>query len=243
MPLPKIVTPTYELTLPSNKKTIKYRPFLVKEEKVLILAMESGDPVQITNSVKNILKDCILSRGVKVETLPSFDIEYLFLNIRAKSVGESVELIITCPDDDVTKIDVTVNIDEIQVEIPENHNTEIEIDDNVKIKMKYPSLQEFVDNNFDFSKPDSSEETIDRSFEIVSSCVDMVYTKDECWSASDLTKKELVEWLQTFDSNQFKGIENFFDTMPKLSHTLVVKNPKTGVESDIVLEGLSSFFG
>ena len=109
--------------------------------------------------------------------------------------------------------------------------------------MKYPSLQEFVDNNFDFSKPDSSEETINRSFEIVASCIDMVYTKDESWSTSDVTKKELVEWLQTFDSNQFKGIENFFDTMPKLSHTLTVKNPKTGVESDIVLEGLSSFFG
>jgi len=243
MPLPKIVTPLYELTLPSNKKTVKYRPFLVKEEKVLILAMESGDSIQITNAVKNILKDCILSRGIKVDTLPSFDIEYLFLNIRAKSVGESVELIITCPDDDVTQVDVTVNIDEIQVEIPKDHKSEIEIDDNVKIKMKYPSLQEFVDNNFDFSKPDSSEETINRSFEIVASCIDMVYTKDESWSTSDVTKKELVEWLQTFDSNQFKGIENFFDTMPKLSHTLTVKNPKTGVESDIVLEGLSSFFG
>jgi hypothetical protein len=243
MPLPKIVTPTYELTLPSNKKQIKYRPFLVKEEKVLILAMESGDSEQITNAVKNVLRDCIITRGIKIDTLPSFDIEYLFLNIRAKSVGESVELSITCPDDGETQVDVVVNIDEIKVEIPEGHETEIKVDDSITVKMKYPSLQEFIDNNFDFSKPNSSEETINKSFEVIASCIDIVYTKDDSWSSSDVTKKEIVEWLQTMDSNQFKGIENFFETIPKLSHTLIVKNPKTEVESEVILEGLSSFFG
>jgi hypothetical protein len=243
MPLPVVATPTYELILPSNKKPIKYRPFLVKEEKVLILAMESGDSKEITNAVKDVLKNCILTRGIKIDTLPSFDIEYLFLNIRAKSVGESVELIITCPDDGETQVESTVNIDEIEVVIPKNHTSEIKIDGNITIKMKYPSLQEFIDNNFDFSKQQNSEETIEKSFEVVSSCVDMVYTKEESWSASDVTKKELIEWLQTFDANQFKGIEDFFNTMPKLSHTLTVTNPKTGVESEIVLEGLSSFFG
>jgi len=243
MPLPKIVTPTYELILPSNKKQIKYRPFLVKEEKVLILAMESGDSEQITNAVKNVLRDCILTRGIKIDTLPSFDIEYLFLNIRAKSVGESVELSITCPDDGETQVDVVVNIDEIKVEIPEGHETEIKVDDSITVKMKYPSLQEFIDNNFDFSKPNSSEETINKSFEVIASCIDIVYTKDDSWSSSDVTKKEIVEWLQTMDSNQFKGIENFFETIPKLSHTLIVKNPKTEVESEVILEGLSSFFG
>jgi hypothetical protein len=243
MPLPTVATPTYELTLPSNKKTIKYRPFLVKEEKILILAMESGNSKDITNAVKNTLKDCILTRGIKIDSLPSFDIEYLFLNIRAKSVGESVELIITCPDDNETRVDVTVNIDEIEVVIPEHHTSEIKVDDNITVKMKYPSLQEFIDNNFDFSGQTGSKETIDKSFDIVASCVDMVYTKDASWSAADVTKKELIEWLQTFDSNQFKGIEEFFDTMPKLSHTLTVKNPNTGVENEIVLEGLSSFFG
>jgi len=243
MPLPKIVTPTYELTLPSNKKQIKYRPFLVKEEKVLILAMESGDSEQITNAVKNVLRDCILTRVIKIDTLPSFDIEYLFLNIRAKSVGESVELSITCPDDGETQVDVVVNIDEIKVEIPEGHETEIKVDDSITVKMKYPSLQEFIDNNFDFSKPNSSEETINKSFEVIASCIDIVYTKDDSWSSSDVTKKEIVEWLQTMDSNQFKGIENFFETIPKLSHTLIVKNPKTEVESEVILEGLSSFFG
>ena len=192
MQLPKIVTPTYELILPSNKKTIKYRPFLVREEKILIIAMESGDTTQITNAVKDVLKNCILTRGIKIDTLPSFDIEYLFLNIRAKSIGESVELIITCPDDGETKVDVVVNIDEIQVNIPENHSSEINVDDTIKLKMKYPSLQEFIDNNFDFGST-NSEETINKSFEIVASCIDMVYTKDESWSSGDVSKKELVE--------------------------------------------------
>lgn len=243
MPLPTVATPSYELTLPSNKKTIKYRPFLVKEEKVLILAMESGDPKDITNAVKSVLKDCILTRGIKIDSLPSFDIEYIFLNIRAKSVGESVDLIITCPDDGETQVDVTVNVDEIEVIIPEGHTSEIKIDDNISLKMKYPSLQEFIDNNFDFGSTNTSKDTIEKSFAVVASCVDVVYTKDESWSAGDVTKKELIEWLQTFDSNQFKGIERFFDTMPKLSHTLTVKNPNTGVDNEIVLEGLSSFFG
>ena len=243
MPLPKVVTPTYELTLPSNKKAIKYRPFLVKEEKVLIIAMESGDTSQITNAVKDVLKNCVLTRGIKIDSLPSFDIEYLFLNIRAKSVGESVELIVTCPDDNETQVETVVNIDEIEVLIPENHTSEIKVDDTITIKMKYPSLQEFIDNNFDFKNSTNSEETINKSFDIVASCIDMVYTSNESWSASDVTKKEILEWLETFDSIQFKRIETFFDTMPKLSHTFTVKNPNTGVESEIVLEGLSSFFG
>lgn len=242
MPLPKIATPTYELILPSNKKKITYRPFLVKEEKVLILAMESGESSEITRAVKTVLKDCILTRGVKIDTLPSFDIEYLFLNIRAKSVGEAVELLVTCPDDGVTQVDCTVDIREIEVKFPEEHTSEIKVDDQIVLKMKYPSLQEFIDNNFNFESNDSRE-TIDRSFDIVASCVDMVYTKDESWSASDVTKKELVEWLQTFDSSQFKQVENFFNTMPKLTHTMTVTNPVTGKDNEIVLEGLSSFFG
>lgn len=243
MPLPTVATPTYELTLPSNKKTIKYRPFLVKEEKILILAMESGNSKDITNAVKTTLRDCILTRGIKIDSLPSFDIEYLFLNIRSKSVGESVELIITCPDDEETRVDVTVDISEIQVVIPEDHTSEIKVDDTITVKMKYPSLQEFIDSNFDIGAQTGSKETIERSFEIVASCVDIVYTKDESWSSADVTKKELVEWLQTFDSNQFQRIEQFFNTMPKLSHTIKVTNPNTGVENEILLEGLSSFFG
>jgi hypothetical protein len=243
MPLPTIVTPTYELTLPSTKKQVKYRPFLVKEEKILILAMESENSSEINNAVKSVLKDCILTRGVNVENLPSFDIEYLFLNIRAKSVGESVDLIITCPDDNQTKVEVNVPINEIEVIIPEDHSQEVKIDNNITVKMKYPSLKEFVEENFNFNSKLNSKEAIDKSFEIVASCIDQVYTKDDVWASSDVSKKELVEWIQKMDPNQYKGIEKFFDTMPKLSHTLKVKNPTTGVESEIVLEGLSSFFG
>jgi hypothetical protein len=243
MPLPKVVTPTYELILPSTKKPVKYRPFLVKEEKILILAMESESMVEIRNAIKDVLRNCILTRGIKVESLPSFDIEYLFLNIRAKSVGAAVDLIVTCPDDGETQVEVSINVDEIEVKIPEGHTPEIKVDENISVRMKYPSLQEFVDNNFNFSSNTTSEETINKSFDIVASCIDQVYTNDEAWSSADVTKKEMVEWLQTFDSEQFKRVETFFDTMPKLSHTLTVKNPKTEVENEIVLEGLSSFFG
>ena len=243
MPLPKVVTPTYELILPSTKKPVKYRPFLVKEEKILILAMESESVVEIRNAIKDVLRNCVITRGIKVETLPSFDIEFLFLNIRAKSVGEKVDLIVTCPDDGETQVDVSINVDEIQVKIPEGHTSEIKVDDHISVKMKYPSLQEFVDNNFNFNSSNTSKETIEKSFDIVASCVEQVYTKDEAWSASDVSKKELMEWLQTFYSSQFKNIETFFDTMPKLSHTIKVTNPNTGVENEIVLEGLSSFFG
>lgn len=243
MPLPKVVTPTYELILPSTKKPVKYRPFLVKEEKILILAMESESVVEIRNAIKDVLRNCVITRGIKVETLPSFDIEFLFLNIRAKSVGEKVDLIVTCPDDGETQVDVSINVDEIQVKIPEGHTSEIKVDDHISVKMKYPSLQEFVDNNFNFNSSNTSKETIEKSFDIVASCVEQVYTKDEAWSASDVSKKELMEWLQTFDSSQFKNIETFFDTMPKLSHTIKVTNPNTDIENEIVLEGLSSFFG
>ncbi len=242
MPLPKIATPTYELILPSNKKKISYRPFLVKEEKILILAMESGDPNEITRAVKDVLKECVLTRGIKIDTLPSFDIEYLFLNIRAKAVGEAVELVVTCPDDGETQVECTIDIRDIEVKFPNGHTSEIKVDDNIMVKMKYPSLQEFIDNNFNFNTNDSKE-TINKSFEIVASCIDMVYTKEESWSSSDVTKKELTEWLETFDANQFKQIEKFFDTMPKLTHVLTVKNPNTGKDNEIILEGLSSFFG
>lgn len=242
MPLPKIATPTYELTLPSNKKKITYRPFLVKEEKILILAMESESPEEITKAVKDVLKECVLTRGIKVDTLPSFDIEYLFLNIRAKSVGEAVELLVTCPDDGETQVECSIDIRDIEVKFPEDHTPEIKVDDTIMVKMKYPSLQEFINNNFNFNIKDTKE-TINKSFEIVASCIDMVYTKEETWSAGDVTKKELVEWLETFDSVQFKEIEKFFDTMPKLTHVMNVKNPNTGKDNEIVLEGLSSFFG
>tara|TARA_B100001989_G_scaffold12341_1_gene7748 strand:- start:17 stop:733 length:717 start_codon:yes stop_codon:yes gene_type:complete len=238
MPLPKIVTPTHELTLPSNGKKITYRPFLVKEEKILILAIESNSLKDISRAIKDVLRNCILTKGVKVDELPTFDIEYLFLNIRARSIGESIELVVTCPDDRETKVNVTVYIDEVQVKTNEEHNIDIKIDDTYTMRMKYPSLDEFIDENFNFDGQAS-----DNSFEIIASCIDMVFSEDEAWESKDCTKKELTQFVEQLNSAQFKEIEKFFDTMPQLSHDLEVENPKTKVKSTIKLEGLASFFG
>ena len=237
MPLPKIVTPTYELVLPSTKKTIKYRPFLVKEEKLLVLALETEDQKEITNAVRSVIKNCISTRGVKVESLPTFDIEFLFLNIRGKSVGEEVEVNIIAPDDGVTQIPVKIDIDDIKVVENPEHNKQIKLNDELMMEMRYPSLDQFIKNNFDIN-----DSNFDQSFELIASCVDKIYSEEEVWSTGDVSKKEVMEFLEQMNSIQFKDIEKFFDTMPKLSHTLKVTNPKTKVESEVVLEGLSSFF-
>ena len=206
MPLPKIATPTYELTLPSTGKKIKYRPFLVKEEKVLVLALESENIKQITNAIKAILKDCISTR-IKVDTLPTFDIEYLFLNIRAKSVGEALDLVVTCPDDNETTVPVKVYIDEIEVLQDEDHTTDINLDGNLTLRMKYPSLEQFIENNFEFGEKDDSS-IIEKSFDVIASCIDMVFDKEDSWAATDCTHKELVEWLETLNSSQFKKLKS-----------------------------------
>ena len=239
MPLPKISTPTYELTLPSTGKPIQYRPFLVKEEKVLVIALESEDTKQITTAIKNVIKSCIQTRGLKVESLPTFDIEYLFLNIRGKSVGEVVEVNLVCPDDNETTVKAEINLDDIQVEKTEGHTNKIKIDNEIMMEMKYPSLDEFIKNNFDMT----GGSDMDQSFELIASCIDKIYTADEVWTAADCTKKEIREFLEQMNSSQFKEIENFYTTMPKLSHTLEITNPKTKVTSEVVLEGLASFFG
>ena len=239
MPLPKITAPTYELVLPSSGRKIRYRPFLVKEEKLLIIAMESEDSKQITDAVKNVLKNCILTRGIKVDKLSTFDIEYLFLNIRGKSVGEDVEVMITCPDDGETQVPHLINLDDIKVITDDDHNTDIKLDDKLSLKMKYPSLDEFVKNNFDMEGGMDVEDT----FNLVASCIDQIYSEEESWPASESTKKELVDFIEQLGTQQFKEIEKFFETMPKLSHTIKVKNPKTKVENEIVLEGLAAFFG
>ena len=238
MPLPKIATPSYELVIPSSKKKIKYRPFLVKEEKILILAMESEDTTQIANAVKNVISSCILSRGIKVEKLSTFDIEYLFLNVRGKSVGEQIEVMVTCPDDGKTQVPTTINIDSIKIVKNKNHKPEIKLDDTYTLKMRYPSLNEFIKSNF------SAENIkVDDTFELIASCVDQVYSEEESWTQEDCTTKELTDFIESLNSAQFKEIERFFDTMPKLSHTVQVTNPNTKVKNKITIEGLQSFFG
>jgi len=240
MPLPKIVTPTYELELPSSGETITYRPFLVKEEKLLVLAMESEDTKSITRAIKEVLKSCIKTK-IKVDTLPTFDIEYLFLNIRGKSVGEEVEVTVTCPDDGVTEVDVNIPIDNIQVQKSKEHTNNIKLDDTLSMTMKYPSLDQFIETNFDVNESKGTQ--LEQSFDLIGSCIETIYSDEEAWPASDSTKKEIGEFLEQLSSSQFQDIEKFFETMPKLSYDVVVTNPKTKKKNTVVLEGLASFFG
>ena len=238
MPLPTISTPTYELTLPSSNRKIKYRPFLVKEEKILIIAMESQDTKQIARAVKDVLAKCILTKGTKVDKLATFDIEYLFLNIRGKSVGEQIEVMVTCPDDEKTQVPMSINIDDIKVQKDKDHSPDIVLDDTYTLRMKYPSLNEFIKTNFD----QVENMKVDDTFDLISSCVDQVFSEEESWASEDCSKKELNDFIESLNSVQFKKVEKFFETMPKLTHTVKVINPNTKVESEITIEGLQNFF-
>ena len=237
MPLPKINTPSYELTLPSNGKKIKYRPFLVREEKILIMALETEDQKQITDAVIQILDSCIMTRGVKIESLATFDIEYIFLNVRSKSVGETIKVNIICPDDEKTSVEIPIDLDSIKIKKDKSHTDIVKLDDNLSMKLKYPSMKQFIESNFEAGK-----ETVSNTMEVITSCIDMIYNEEESWNASESTKKELEEFIDQLDTKQFQTIEKFFDTMPKLSHRVKVKNPKTEVESTVILEGLAAFF-
>ena len=240
MPLPKVVAPTFELQLITGKK-VKYRPFLVKEEKVLLIALENGSDADISATLKSVLKSCILTRGVDVEKLPSFELEYLFLNIRGKSIGESVDLLVTCQDDNETKVPLTIKLSDIKLDVPDTHTDMIKLEGDVNIKMKYPSMQQFLDNNF-IAGELSSADRIDRAFDAVVDCIDTIFTTDEAWSAEDCSKKELMKFIEQLNSKQFSMIEDFFATMPKLQYKGTVHNPKTKKDSEVLIEGLSNFF-
>jgi len=241
MPLPTIATPTYELTLPSTGKKLKYRPFLVKEEKLLILALESKNQAEITNSVKDVLRECVITKGIKIDDQPTYDIEYLYLNIRAKSIGEDINLIVTCPDDKETEVKVTVYVDEIEVVKSKDHNKDIKLDKDMTLRMRYPSLSQFIENNFDTE--DESKTTVDKTFQLIADCMDTVFTKEDAWDSKDYTPDERLNFIEQLSSKQFKDVEKFFATMPKLSHTIEVTNPNTKKKNSIVLEGLADFFG
>ena len=237
MPLPKINTPTYELSLPSNGKKIKYRPFLVREEKILIMALETENQKQITDAVVQILDACIMTRGIKIKTLATFDIEYIFLNVRSKSVGETINVNIICPDDEKTSVEVPIDLESIKVKKDKSHTNIVKIDDNLSLKLKYPSMDQFIESNFE-----STDETIKNTMKLITSSIDMIFSEEESWNASESTQKELEEFIEQLNSKQFQTIEKFFDTMPKLSHRVKVTNPKTNVESTVILEGLAAFF-
>lgn len=233
MPLPKLAIPEYELTMPLSGTKVAYRPFLVKEEKLLYLAMESQNDKEMIKAVKTIIKNCTNLKN-KVEDLATFEIEYIFLKIRGKAVGEVSEFKVTCPDDEETQVEVSVPLDMVDVVVPENHKQKIKLDNKVGVVMKYPSLEVFVNQNM------SDSPSMDDVFKLAASCIGQVYDDEEVYDS--FTTKEALEFLENLNSEQFAKIQEFFETMPKLQYTLPINNPKTGVTSEIVLEGLASFF-
>ena len=236
MALPKLGYPTFELELPSTGKTIKYRPFLVKEEKILLMALESQDEKQVISAVKDLIKNCVISR-LKVDTLPSFDLEYLFLKIRGASIGEIINLTVTCLDDNETKVEATININDVEVTKPEGHSNRIMFDDKSGIVMKYPSMQQFVDREFL-----QKEMKTDEVYGFIADSIDQIFTEDEVFDSSTTTKKEFRTFVDSLTTKQFENIQDFYVTSPKLSHTFKVINPNTGKESEYTIEGLQSFF-
>jgi len=236
MPLPKLVVPEYELELPSTKETVKYRPFLVKEEKLLLTAMQLGEEKDMMTAVKTIIKNCT-NLKTRVEELSTFDIEYVFLRIRSKSVGEVSRVVVTCPDDGETTTEIDIDLEAIQVVFPEGHTNKIELTDDIGIIMKYPSLDMFIKLNFT-----GEDITVDNMFELSVSCMSQIYQGEEVYDCRTYSKKEVMEFLEGLKSSEFAKIQNFFTTMPKLEHEIEVENPNTGVTSKIKLEGLGSFF-
>jgi len=238
MALPQIVLPTYELELASSGKKIKYRPFVVKEEKILLLALEANDEKQVEDAVKNLLRGCILTKGIKVDDLPLFDLEYVFLNIRAVSVGEEVEMNITCRDDNETVVKYTLDLNSVKVLKPENHSNKIMISDTMGLIMKYPSFPEFIRNSIIGKSP-----TTDNVTEIVASCIEQIFDGEEVYDSSTTSKKEFLEFIEGFTNQQFEKLQKFFDDIPRLEHNFSITNPKTGVESEYTITGLANFFG
>ena len=237
MALPKLTTPTYELEVPSTDEKIKYRPFLVKEEKILLIAMESGEQESIVAAIKDIVTECTFGK-VDLGSIPMFDVEYIFLQIRAKSVGEVSQLSLLCPDDKTTYAKIEVDLSEVMVQVDKGHNPKIELTDEMGLIMRYPTIDSFVENNI-------SEITASNMVDVIASCILQIYDKkgEEVFDAKDQSKKELVEFLEQLNSAQFKELQVFFDTMPKLKHVVTIENPKTKVKSDVILQGLNDFFG
>ena len=234
MALPVLNNPNYEMELPSTGEKIEYRPFLVKEQKILMMAMESEDVSAQSKAVVDIIKNCTFGAiNDKVETLPTFDIEYMFLRIRSKSVGETVELIITCQDDGETKVPVNVNLEDINVVKTEGHDTTIMITDKIGLTMRYPTMKQLM--SYDMSKITTMEGT----FKVINDCLENVFDENEVYE--EMNSKELQEFIEQMTTEQFQKVSEFFNTMPKLKHTLKVKNPNTGVENEVVLEGMQSF--
>ena len=236
MALPKLTTPTYELEIPSTDEKISYRPFLVKEEKILLMAMESGKNEDIVNAVKQIVSECTFNK-LKLGTMPMFDVEYIFLNIRAKSIGEISKLKLLCPDDNKTYVNVEVNLEDVQVQVGDDHTNKIELTDNMGMIMTYPTIDSFAESGI-------QQINADNMIDIIGSCILQIYEDngEKVYEAKDQTKKEMTEFIEQMNTTQFKKVQKFFDTMPRLKHTIKVRNPKTKNMNDITLAGLNDFF-
>ena len=237
MALPQVSLPTYELEIPSNGKKIKYRPFVVKEEKLLLLALESQDEKQIEEATKVLLKNCILSR-IKIEDLAIFDLEYIFLNIRAVSVGEVVEMMLTCEDDGKTQVKYNLNLTDVKVIKPEGHKNKIMLSDTMGIIMKYPTFDTFIKVSVI-----GREQTSDDMVEIMASCIDQIFDGEDVYDKSTTTKKEFISFIEGLTNKQFEEVRQFFEAAPVLKHEINLKNPETGVDNTFVIQGLTNFFG
>ena len=231
MPLPEIATPIYTLTVPSTKKRVKYRPFLVKEQKLLILALENNDQEQILDAITKTIQNCLQTK-VNVAEMALFDIEYLFLQIRARSISEEIEMKVTCADDGETTVDVKFMVDDVKVNFPKGHTNVIKLNDELTVEMKYPDLEYFTKINFVGEEPDP--------YQLVAKCIKRVYVGEDDFTADSV--EESAKWVESLTSAQFDMIQAFFETMPSLRHVLKVKNPKTKKVNEVVLEGLSDFF-
>tara|TARA_B100000925_G_C21957571_1_gene451874 strand:+ start:372 stop:1079 length:708 start_codon:yes stop_codon:yes gene_type:complete len=235
MALPVLNTPTYELTVPSTGETLKYRPFLVKEQKVLMIAQEAGNEKQILGAIGDIIESCTFGELKNVQNLPTYDIEYIFVNLRARSVGETIDLEITCPDDEKTKVPVTIDLNELKVSKVENHTNVIQLTDTIGMTLRYPSIKNlgaYAGKTKDIAK---------MTFDVIADCIENIFDENEVYE--EMTKQELHDFIDQMTTDQFEKVQEFFDTMPKLKHTIKVKNPNTEVESEVVLEGMQSFLG
>jgi hypothetical protein len=236
MALPKLTTPTYELELPSTDEKIKYRPFLVKEEKILMMAMESKSSADITQAVKDIVMECTFNK-IDISNMPMFDVEYIFLQIRSKSVGEVSKLKLLCPDDEKTYADVELNLNEVKVQVGDDHTNKIELGDDKGMIMRYPTIDSFKESGI-------KNITATNMLEVISTCILQIYEEkgEKVYDPKDQTQKELTDFIEQLNTKQFKDVQNFFETMPKLKHEITIKNPKTKKESKITLTGLNDFF-
>lgn len=235
MALPQLNTPSYEMEVPSTGETVKYRPFLIKEQKVLMIAQETGKESDMARAMCDIIKSCTDGQVKDPQKLPTFDIEYMFLQLRAKSTGAEVELQLTCPDDNETRVPVKINLEDIKVQKNDEHSTEIMITDNIGLKMKYPSMMDISKYQVGTTK------TVDLTFGIIKDCLESIFDEEQVYE--DMNKKELDEFIESMNTEQFTKIQKFFDTMPKVKHTVKVTNPNTKIESDVVIEGMQNFLG